>query len=63
MKVGDLVKDNYPSHANMDKIGVIIARTRLGISCLNRSYNVLWHNGTIGNNVWDYDLKVINESR
>jgi len=26
-------------------------------------FKVLWHDGTIGNNVWDYDLKVINEYR
>jgi len=23
----------------------------------------LWQNGTIGNNVWDYDLKVIYEKK
>ena len=64
MKVGDLVKDNHPGiRIGAEKIGVLIERTRLGTSSLNKSFKVLWHDGTIGNNVWDYDLKVIHEDR
>ena len=63
MKVGDLVRDNHPSRMGAERIGVLVARTRLGTSPLNKSFRVLWQNGTIGNNIWDYDLKVMNESR
>ncbi len=64
MKVGDLVKDNHPvGTLHSIKFGVIIGRTRLGTSSLNKTFKVLWRDGTIGNNVWDYDLKVVNESR
>ena len=65
MKVGDLVKDNHPSWSGAERIGVIIERVphyrrvRYG----NKLFKVLWGNGTIGKNVWDYDLKVVNESR
>ena len=67
MKVGDLVKDNHPSRFRVEpnKIGVLIENVghNKGLGCTNKRFKVLWHNGTIGNNVWDYDLKVINESR
>lgn len=64
MKVGDLVKDNHPScQIGAERIGVLVERTQLGTSSLNKSFKVLWHDGTIGNNVWDYDLKVIREDR
>jgi hypothetical protein len=62
MKVGDLVKDNHPSWMNQERIGVLVKQTRLGTSSLNKSFRVLWHDGTIGNNVWDYDLKIIKSS-
>jgi len=29
----------------------------------NKVFKVLWQNGTIGNNIWDYDLELISESR
>ena len=63
MKVGDFVKDNHPTRSNINKVGVILERTRLGTTRLNRCFKILWCNGTIGNNVWDYDLKVIHEGR
>ena len=63
MKVGDLVKSDHPSWLGREeRIGVLVARTRLGTSSLNKSFRVLWHDGTIGNNVWDYDLKMIKSS-
>ena len=62
MKVGDLVKDNHPSWISQERTGLLVGRTRLGTSSLNKSFRVLWHDGTIGNNVWDYDLKIIKSS-
>ena len=62
MKVGDLVKDNHPSQSGAERIGVLVARTRLGTSSLNKSFRVLWRDGTIGKNVWDYDLKIVKSS-
>ena len=63
MKVGDLVKDNHPNRGmGPERIGVLVARTRLGTSSLNKSFRVLCQNGTIGNNVWDYDLKIVKNS-
>ena len=59
MKVGDLVKDNHPSRMGAERIGVIVARTKSALH--NKSFKVLWCNGAIGNNVWDYDLKVIDK--
>ena len=66
MKVGDLVRDNHPNSFQIvpNKIGVIVGQsTERRQAPLNKSFKVLWRNGTIGNNVWDYDLKVVNESR
>ena len=61
MKVGDLVKDNHPSWRGAERIGVIVGRTKSALH--NKSFKVLWRDSTIGKNIWDYDLKVINESR
>ncbi len=61
MKVGDLVEDNHPSRTGAERIGVVIERTHTTLH--NKSFRVLWRDGTTGNGVWDYDLKVINESR
>jgi len=58
VKVGDLVKDNQPFAS--ERIGVIVGRTKSALH--NNSFKVLWRNGTIGNNVWDYDLKIIKSS-
>ena len=66
MKVGDLVKDNHPScQIGDERIGVVVSESsdRYVSMALNRAFKVLWHDGTIGNNVWDYDLKVIREDR
>ena len=66
MKVGDLVKDNHPNYPpHHRRIGVIVESVghNKGLGCTNKVFKVLWRNGTIGNNVWDYDLKVVNESR
>ena len=65
MKVGDLVKYNHPSWLGREeRIGVIVGRgvSMLGASTINKSFNVLWREGTIGNNIWDYDLKIVKSS-
>ena len=67
MKVGDLVKDNHPSRHGAERCGIILGfskyRTRfLTNGYNNNEYRVLWRDGTIGNNVWDYDLKIIKSS-
>ena len=64
MKVGDLVKDNHPSRGmGPERIGVIVGDDGPGWQAsLNRTFRVLWRDGTIGNNIWDYDLKNIKSS-
>ena len=66
MKVGDLVVCNHPAYFTVgntpQRLGLLIERTRIGTSSLNKSFRVLWQNGTIGNNVWDYDLKIVESS-
>ena len=65
MKKGDLVRDNarlrvllkpenrYPTR---NRVGVIIEQVFDRLAQNNKVYKVLWQDGTIGNNVWDYDL-------
>ena len=66
MKVGDLVKSNHPSWLGREeRIGVIIERLShygRAYSGKNKLFKVLWHSGAIGNNVWDYDLKIVKSS-
>ena len=66
MKVGDLVRYSHPGRQlGIRRYGVLVENVghNKGIGCTNKVFKVLWHDGTIGNNVWDYDLKVINEYR
>lgn len=66
MKVGDLIRDYHPSRSHMGRIGIILGpsvhhgRSR---SCLNQTFRVLWGDGALEENVWDYNMKMINESR
>ena len=59
MKPGDLVRDNYPTR---DRVGVIIEQVFDRLAQNNNCYNVLWRDGELAKNVWDYDLKVHNEA-
>ena len=63
MKVGDLVRHNHPAWTCGGRVGVIVG---MGDSWkgsrLNQLFKILWRDGTIGNNVWDYDLKIIKSS-
>ena len=64
MKVGDLVKDNHPNRRLNERFGVIVSESadRYVSMALNRAFKVLWRDGTIGKNVWDYDLKIVNSA-
>ena len=62
MKVGDLVKHAL-SHRRENMIGVIIDKMHDPTAMTNDVFCVLWRDGSIGKNVWDYDLEMINESR
>ena len=61
MKVGDLVKDNHPRWIGQERTGLLVSESndRYASTALNRAFRVLWRDGTIGNNVWDYDLKIV----
>ena len=62
MKVGDLVK-HVLSHRRENLTGVLLEKVHDPLAGANDVFSVLWRDGKIGNNVWDYDLVVINESR
>jgi len=62
VKVGDLVKHVF-SHRRENMIGIILGKWKDPMAMNNDVFNVLWHDGSIGNNVWDYDLVAINASR
>ena len=60
MKVGDLVESHHPSWLRAERIGVIVGTGfRWTETCSNKAFNVLWRDGTIEKNVWDYDLKIV----
>ena len=66
MKVGDFVKDKHVSTDRMvRRVGVLISESndRYVSMALNRAFKVLWRDGTIGKNVWEYDLEVYHEDR
>ena len=68
MKPGSLVKCHY-----LDKIGVVLRKypgrysypSAWDTSALpeHDKFDVMWRDGTIGHNIWNYDLEIINESR
>ena len=66
MKVGDLVVCNHPARFTVgstpQRVGLLISEStdRYVSMALNKAFKVLWRDGTIGNNVWDYDLELIN---
>ena len=59
MKVGDLVKTTYGYY----RLGLLFEQLQDKLAVNNKVFKVLWTDGTIGNNVWDYDLEVVNENR
>ena len=62
MKVGDLVKHVF-AHKRENLVGVLLEKVHDPLASANDVFRVLWRDGKIGNNVWDYDLVVISESR
>ena len=61
MKVGDLVR-HVLAHKRENLMGVLIEKVHDPLAMNNDVFSVLWRDGKIGNNVWDYDLVTINES-
>jgi hypothetical protein len=59
MKIGDLVKHVF-KHKNENISGVLFEEVCNPRGSTNNVFNVLWSDGEVWNNVWDYDLKVIN---
>ncbi len=63
MKVGDLVRLAF-AHKRENMIGIIVESVFNPLASGHGvRFNVVWCNGSLGKNVWDYDLVVINESR
>jgi|TARA_R110001583_G_scaffold99420_2_gene244768 hypothetical protein len=61
MKVGNLVK-HVLAHERENMIGILLEKVHDPLAMNNDVFRVLWRDGKIGNNIWDYDLVTINES-
>ena len=61
MNVGDLVISAYGDVRI--RRGLLIEQIHDKTAMNNKVFKVLWQDNTIGNNVWDYDLEVVSESR
>ena len=59
MRVGDLVITIHGFYRR----GILVEQLQDRLAMSNKVFKVLWQDGTIGNNIWDYDLEVINASR
>lgn len=55
MKVGDFV-EHVHAHKRENLIGVIIEEMHDPLAMNNRVFRVVWKDGSMGENVWDYDL-------
>tara|TARA_B100000686_G_C16350412_1_gene742541 strand:- start:243 stop:431 length:189 start_codon:yes stop_codon:yes gene_type:complete len=62
MKVGDLVR-HVLAHKRESLTGILLEKVYDPLASSNDVFKVLWRDGKIGNNVWDYDLVVISESK
>ena len=61
MKPGSLVQ-----HWATKKIGIILKEVWnpiCGVTSSNKVFDVMWRDGTIGHDVWNYDLELVNENR
>ena len=59
LKRGDLVfSSRYVAYA---KWGIILEKVHDPLATSNKVFKVWWGDGTIGNNVWDYDLTLLRE--
>ena len=61
MQPGDLVKSRAP-WSNLGH-GIVVKEVFDRLAQNNKCYEILWHSGETGNNVWEYDLELINEAR
>ena len=60
MKPGSLVQ-----HWATEKIGIILKEVWnpiCGVTSSNKVFDVMWRDGTIGHDVWNYDLELVGES-
>jgi len=59
VKVGDVVQ-----HCFSEKIGITIREVfdPLCGTTINKVFDILWQDGTMGHNVWNYDLEVISHA-
>ena len=59
MKPGSLVQ-----HWATEKIGVVMKEVfdPLCATTINKVFDVLWLDGSIGHNIWNYDLELIVEN-
>tara|TARA_R110000824_G_scaffold24016_2_gene85037 strand:+ start:1609 stop:1797 length:189 start_codon:yes stop_codon:yes gene_type:complete len=62
VKVGDLVKHAF-AHKREMMTGILLEKVHDPLAMNNDVFRVLWRDGKIGNNVWDYDLVAFNENR
>ena len=56
MKIGDMVYANWYGNVDKGKWGIILEKIYDKKAQRNRIFTVLWQDGTVGSNVWDYDL-------
>ena len=58
MKVGDLVQQCF-----YGMVGVTIREVYapLCATTINKVFDILWQDGTIGHNIWNYDLELFDE--
>ena len=54
MKSGDLVKTVLGPYRR----GFIVEQVQDRLALNNKVFRVLWLDGSVGNNIWDYDLEV-----
>ena len=59
MKIGDLVKTVLGPYRR----GFIVEQAQDRLALNNKVFRVLWLDGSVGNNIWDYDLELVNENR
>ena len=43
------------------KIGIIVERVFDPLASTNGVFNIIWRDGSLGKNVWDYDLVMISD--
>ena len=60
LQVGDFVKpDGYPAWSDRPARHGFIVEELPNSTTLNKVFKVLWTNGEIGNNIFDYDLELV----